>query len=93
MRIAVLIAGALMLSSCQKEKETPKPVVIVEQALTCNCATSREISAVDNMNGYADLVSECTGNTIRIFREEMIEASIYVDPETIKVRYCLDRNW
>ena len=93
MRIVLLMAGALLLSSCQKEKETPQPVVIVEQALTCNCATSRTISAINNMNGYTDLVNECTGNTIRIFVEEMIEASIYYDTETDKRRYCLDRNW
>ena len=93
MRIVLLMAGALMLSSCQKEKETPKPVVIVEQVLTCNCATSREISAVDNMNGYTDLVNECTGNTTRILVEEMIEAIIYYDTETDKTRYCLSRNW
>ena len=93
MKIVLLMVGALLLSSCQKDKETPQPIVITEQALNCNCANSTTFSAMNNLNGYVDLINECTGNSTRIFADEMIETSIYYNPNTDISRYCLNRSW
>jgi len=93
MRVILLMAGALLLSSCQKETETPEPIIIIEQALTCNCANSTTLGAISTMNGYEDLINECTGNSIRIMREEMISSRISHNPDNGVTRYCLDRNW
>ena len=92
-KLTLAAALVTVLISCNKEENTPQPQPVVQEVLNCNCATSRTISAINNMNGYTDLVSECTGNTVRIFVEEMGETSIYVDQETGKVRYCLTYNW
>ena len=61
MRIVLLMVGALLLSCCQKEKETP---IAVEQT-NPHCLCGTVVSSGMNNGYYINVVNNCSGNVNR----------------------------
>jgi hypothetical protein len=63
MRILLLMAGALLLGSCQKEVDAPQPTAVEQINPHCLCGV---VLSSGMSNGYyINVVNNCSGNVKR----------------------------
>ena len=69
MKVALLIAGALLLSSCQKEKEIPEPQAAVEiVGVNPDCMCGEIVEQLRDIHTI-DVANNCSGNIKRFTAE------------------------